>query len=138
MSDTPNLVSGDTEAPTIEAPSAVEQPESATATQRRTVHDVWVAGTEEPDWVTQGTNEGAQELLPADDDPALAIQRGTLVADDYEVDDSIRVSQSQLRRWYNPEHALASLDCWQYPSEPSRHSRRRRRLVRGGRDYSAV
>ncbi len=103
MSDTPNLVSGDTEAPTTEAPPAATTPESTTATARRTVHDIWVAGTEEPEWVRQGTNEGAQELLPAADDPGLAIQRGTVVDDDYEIDDTIDDEERQIINM-GPQH----------------------------------
>ena len=103
MSDTPHLVSGDTEAPTTEAPPVTPTPESTTATTRRTVHDVWVAGTEEPQWVRQGTNEGSQELLPASDDPGLAIQRGTVVLDDYELDDSIDDEERQIINM-GPQH----------------------------------
>jgi len=51
--------------------------------ERRRVHDLWVAGTEEPSWVATATDEGAQELLPEDLDPALATQRGVAVVDDY-------------------------------------------------------
>jgi len=69
MSDTPNIVTGDFEAPTIEPPSeSAAAPESA-GKQRREIHDVWVAGTEERR-VAQSTNEGAQELLPAEEEPA--------------------------------------------------------------------
>ncbi|GMQ84780.1 MAG: NADH dehydrogenase (quinone) subunit D [Acidimicrobiia bacterium] len=53
------------------------------AEERRRIHDLWVAGTEEPEWVTTATDEGAQELLPSDLDPGLAAQRGVTVVDDY-------------------------------------------------------
>ena len=69
MSDTPNVVSGDLEAPTIEPPELQAGRSSASATERRRLHDIWVAGTEEPDWIKAGTNEGAQELLPEGSDP---------------------------------------------------------------------
>ena len=82
MSDTPNIVTGDSEAPTIEPPQETTPAPATASEQRREIHDVWVAGTEEPQ-VAQSTNEGAQELLPAADEPALAIQAGTVVEDDY-------------------------------------------------------
>jgi len=56
---------------------------SLTSEERRRVHDLWVAGTEEPSRVATTTDEGAQELLPRDLDPALARQRGVAVVDDY-------------------------------------------------------
>ena len=103
MSDTPDLVTGDTEAPTTDALPFAEQADSATATARRTMHDMWVAGTEEPDWVSRGTDEGAQELLPAVDDPGLAVQRGTVVDDDYVVDDSVDDDERQIINM-GPQH----------------------------------
>jgi NADH-quinone oxidoreductase subunit D len=65
---------------------AVEQaPEGATADadQRRKRHEMWVSGTEERFPFSKATDEGAQELLPRDEEPALAVQEGTLVDDDY-------------------------------------------------------
>ena len=64
-------------------PERSEKGRSLGAEERRRVHDMWVAGTEEPDWVATATDEGAQELLPHDLDPALATQRGVAVVDDY-------------------------------------------------------
>ena len=61
----------------------VSDDRSPSSEERRRVHDMWVAGTEEPDWVATATDEGAQELLPHDLDPALATQRGVAVVDDY-------------------------------------------------------
>ncbi len=82
MSDTPSNVDGDVEAPTVEAP--VTGPGlSGDSVDRRRVHDMWVAGTEERDWIAGATDEGAQELLPDDMDPASPIQRGVAVVDDF-------------------------------------------------------
>jgi len=104
MSDTPNLVTGDLEAPTIEAPHDASPPiESDSADRRRRVHDVWVAGTEEPEWVRQATDEGAQELLPDADEPALATQRGVVVSDDYVVDDDVDEEERQIINM-GPQH----------------------------------
>jgi NADH-quinone oxidoreductase subunit D len=82
MSDTPNLVTGDFEAPTIEPPPESGAAPGTAGKQRREIHDVWIAGTEEPR-VAQSTNEGSQELLPAGQEPAAAVQGGTVVDDDY-------------------------------------------------------
>jgi len=84
MSDTPHNVEGDLEAPTTEAPDGIDAADVGTGgAARRRVHDLWVAGTEERDWVAAATDEGAQELLPRDLDPAIDIQRGIAVVDDY-------------------------------------------------------
>jgi len=67
---------GDEEAP---AEDEVRGP----AEERRQLHDVWVSGTEERFPFSKATDEGAQEFLPRDEDPALAIQEGIVVDDDY-------------------------------------------------------
>ncbi len=103
MSDTPNIVTGDTEAPTIEPPPDHGSGESQAPEQRRTLHELWLSGTEEPDWVRGATDEGAQELLPERAEPALATQRGTLVSDDYEVDDEIDDDERQIINM-GPQH----------------------------------
>lgn len=51
--------------------------------ERRKQHEIWVSGTEERMPFASATNEGAQELLPRDQDPALALQSGTAVDDDF-------------------------------------------------------
>jgi NADH-quinone oxidoreductase subunit D len=83
MSDTPNVVTGDTEAPTTEAPTAADNQSSQGAEERREIHDMWVAGTEEAPWMREFTDEGAQEMLDAGSDPAIEISRGTVVEDDF-------------------------------------------------------
>jgi NADH-quinone oxidoreductase subunit D len=103
MSDTPQITTGDLEAPTIEPPTDAADRSSSTEDDRRTKHDVWVAGTEEPEWVKSATDEGAQELLPDTEEPALAIQRGTLVADDYVDDDTIDEEERQVIN-LGPQH----------------------------------
>ena len=104
MSDTPNLTSGDFEAPTTEAPDA--EPAGAkdeTAAARRRLHDVWFSGTEEPSWISDTTDEGAQEILPDTADPALDIQRGTVVTDDYLEDDFVDEDERQILN-LGPQH----------------------------------
>ncbi|HHC09563.1 MAG TPA: NADH-quinone oxidoreductase subunit D [Actinobacteria bacterium] len=82
MSDTPDYVEGDLVAPTLERPEGpAEPPDGAEGTRR--LHELWVAGTEEPRWLAAATDEGAQEILPADVDPEVAYEAGAAVVDDY-------------------------------------------------------
>ncbi|MBT8212081.1 MAG: NADH-quinone oxidoreductase subunit D [Acidimicrobiia bacterium] len=102
MSDTPSLTSGDREAPSVESPP--ETPTQASdSDERRRLHDIWVAGTEEPDWVKGATDEGAQELLPESQEPSLAAQRGTLVDDDYLLEDDTDEDERQIINM-GPQH----------------------------------
>ncbi len=82
MTDTPNNTESDAQAPPPETPIGSSDG-SLDEAQRRQAHDIWVAGTEEPEWIADATDEGAQELLPRDIDPALQIQRGVAVDDDF-------------------------------------------------------
>ncbi len=85
MSNPPDVVTGDTEAPDSAAqaqPPAAEV--DAPTNDRRTVHDLWMSGTEAPTATGRFTDEGSQEMLADEDDQVLAEQRGTLVVDDYE------------------------------------------------------
>ncbi len=103
MSDTPSIVTGDLEAPTIEAPPHNEALDDTAAGDRRRIHDVWVSGTEEPAWVKQATDEGAQELLPEASEPALSTQEGTAVVDDYELVDDVIDDERQVIN-IGPQH----------------------------------
>ena len=49
--------------------------------------DLWVAGTEEPQF--QPTDEGMQEFLPDEPETRLADQAGKVVSDDYVFDDEV-------------------------------------------------
>ena len=73
------------------------------AEERRRVHDLWVAGTEEPGWVATATDEGAQELLPREFDPGLAAQRGVTVVDDYGEATDLRGDELQVLN-LGPQH----------------------------------
>jgi NADH-quinone oxidoreductase subunit D len=102
MSDTPNFTTGDVEAPSISAPDPVP----ATADDERAdreVSEVWVAGTEEPDWVSEATDEGAQRMQRGAEGPALATELGTLVDDDYVVPESVAPDERQLIN-LGPQH----------------------------------
>ncbi|MEA3511230.1 MAG: NADH-quinone oxidoreductase subunit D, partial [Actinomycetota bacterium] len=102
MSDTPDTVEGDARAATPE-PSAGSADGNLGAAERRRAHDIWVAGTEEPDWIAGATDEGAQELLPRDMDPALQIQRGTAVDDDFVDEPTIVEDERQILNM-GPQH----------------------------------
>ena len=80
-------VEGDASVAVDEAPAEERVLDAAHASDRRVLHDMWVAGTEERADVRGFTDEGAQELLPRDEETALDIQRGVVVDDDYELDD---------------------------------------------------
>jgi NADH-quinone oxidoreductase subunit D len=102
MSDTPNVVTGDLEAPTIDPPGTPAELDAAASRRERTM-DLWLAGTEEPGWLAAATTEGAQELLPDVEDPALEIQRGTVVSDDFVLDDSAEPAERQIMNM-GPQH----------------------------------
>ena len=61
----------------------------ASASERRQLHDMWAAGTEEPAWVVASTSEGAQLMLPRDQASPVEVagEGGTLVTDDRLYDD---------------------------------------------------
>ena len=81
MSDTPNTAEGDTEVPSAE-PSVDNAHGAMDASERLREHEIWVAGTEEPEWIADATDEGAQEMLPRDIEPGLDVQRGVVVDDE--------------------------------------------------------
>ena len=83
MSNPPDFVTGETEAPEmVNRPAPPPGPVPA-AEERRTLHDLWMAGTEAPREVARFTSEGAQEMLAVEQEPILAGQMGALVGDDY-------------------------------------------------------
>ncbi len=57
-------------------------------TERGTT-ELWVSGTEEPDWLVAGTDEGAQLMQKEETVERTIEQRGTRVIDDFVIDDSI-------------------------------------------------
>jgi len=83
VSNPPDFVTGETEAPEmVNRPAPPPGPVPA-AEERRTLHDLWMAGTEAPREVARFTSEGAQEMLAEEQEPILAGQMGALVGDDY-------------------------------------------------------
>jgi len=87
MSNPPDVVTGDTEAPDAAAQARPPVAETTgSENERRTFHDLWLSGTEAPTETGRFTDEGSQEMLAEEDDLVLAEQRGTLVVDDYGVE----------------------------------------------------
>ena len=80
-----------------ETESGQDQPEQTVEESRRTKHSIWVSGTEERMPFADATNEGAQELLPRDEDPALDVQRGVAVDDDFVDSDDICAGDRESR-----------------------------------------
>lgn len=70
---------------------------------RREKHEIWVSGTEERMPFARETDEGAQELLPRDEDPALYIQRGVAVDDDFVLPERIIDQERQIINM-GPQH----------------------------------
>ena len=102
MSDTPRTTESATDAPTVEKP-ATETDGAMDSNDRLRKHDIWVAGTEEPDWIADATDEGAQEMLPRDIEPGLQLQRGVVVDDDYVEDETIISDERQILNM-GPQH----------------------------------
>jgi NADH-quinone oxidoreductase subunit D len=83
MSNPPDIVTGDLEAPAASQDGPAATSESTTR-DRRTTHDLWLSGTEAPRELGPFTDEGAQEMLADESAAVLADQTGSLVDDDYE------------------------------------------------------
>ena len=100
MTDTPHTEE-EGAAPRLDAP--VEDVGESAAAERLREHEIWVAGTEEPEWLAHATDEGAQEMLPRDIDPALQVQRGVVVDDDYLDEETIIDDERQIINM-GPQH----------------------------------
>ena len=83
MSKPSDAVAGEQKAVAAAQESPSVEPDVA-ADDRRTVHDLWLSGTEAPRELGPFTDEGAQEMLVAESAEILADQLGTVVEDDYE------------------------------------------------------
>jgi NADH-quinone oxidoreductase subunit D len=84
-----------------EPPADVET--LSAAEERRQLHEVWVSGTEERFPFSAATDEGAQEFLPRSEDPALAIQEGIVVDDDYTSEPVVIEAERQIINM-GPQH----------------------------------
>ena len=102
MANPPDLATGDTTAPADDFAEAAEVDASVEDERRRSL-EVWVTGTEEPDWVTRSTSEGAQQMLVEESDAELAEQRGTLVDDDYVLETALDPDETQILNM-GPQH----------------------------------
>jgi NADH-quinone oxidoreductase subunit D len=102
MSNPPDVVTGDLEAPDPSTQDAPPAGSEETVSERRRVHDIWVSGTEAPD-LAPFTDEGAQEMLGEEDPSVLASQRGTLIEDDYAADSGTADDELQIINM-GPQH----------------------------------
>ena len=73
------------------------------AVERRAAHDIWVSGTEERYPFATETDEGAQEMLPEEQDPAADIQFGIAVDDDYMEESEVLPDERQIINM-GPQH----------------------------------
>jgi NADH-quinone oxidoreductase subunit D len=103
MSNPPDVVTGEIEAPSTEAQEAPTERVSEQETERRRVHDLWLTGTEAPADSGRFTDEGAQEMLDDEDAPMLAEQRGTVVVDDFVGADTATGDETQIINM-GPQH----------------------------------
>jgi len=65
--------------------------------------DVWVSGTEEPEWIIAGTDEGAQVMVRDETEGRVIEQRGTRVTDDFVIDDSVADDERMIVNM-GPQH----------------------------------
>ncbi len=65
--------------------------------------DLWISGTEEPDWDTSTTDEGGQEMASTETDFRLREQLGSVVTDDYVFDDEISDDERMIINM-GPQH----------------------------------
>ena len=103
MSNPPDVVTGEIEAPSTEAQEAPPEVSSPEEAERRRVHDLWVSGTEAPVSTGRYTSEGAQEMLRDEEAGSLAEQRGVIVSDDYEFDPTVSEDETQIVN-IGPQH----------------------------------
>jgi NADH-quinone oxidoreductase subunit D len=69
--------------------------------------DVWISGTEEPEWLIEATDEGAQKMASVESEERLLEQEGARVLDDYVVEEE------------SPEDELMIINMG--PQHPSTH-----------------
>lgn len=102
MSNAPDLVGGSTEAPTVDRVADPADTSDVGATRRRR-HEIWFSGTEEPDWVSRATSEGAQEMVADEPDDVIREQRGATVVDDYVASATATGQETQIINM-GPQH----------------------------------
>jgi NADH-quinone oxidoreductase subunit D len=89
--------------PTEEGPVPLSVEPVSVADERRAAHDIWVSGTEERYPFATETDEGAQEMLPEEQDPAADIQSGSVVDDDYIRESDVLPDERQIINM-GPQH----------------------------------
>jgi len=101
VSNPPDIVTGEIEAPSVEAQEA--PPAGDAGEERRRRHDLWMTGTEIPPDLGRYTDEGSQEMLQDEDEGMLAEQLGSLVSDDYVDDQAASGEETQIVNM-GPQH----------------------------------
>jgi NADH-quinone oxidoreductase subunit D len=101
VSKPPDIVTGDMEAPSLEAQEA--PPVGAAGEERRRRHDLWMTGTEIPSDLGRYTDEGSQEMLEDEHAAMLAEQLGILIDDDYLEDPAVSGEETQIINM-GPQH----------------------------------
>ena len=78
---------------------------SGDESDRRRLKEIWVSGTEEPDWITASTDEGAQEMLPREQElgAELDTQAGVAVVDDRLYDEEFEDDETNIINM-GPQH----------------------------------
>ena len=103
MSNPPDVVTGDLEAPSVESPTVQDDAARDAGAERRRIHELWLSGTEAPAEVGRFTDEGAQEMLEDESGAATAGQLGSLVTDDYEIAPDASDDETQIINM-GPQH----------------------------------
>jgi NADH-quinone oxidoreductase subunit D len=104
MSNPPDIVTGELETPFDTTAQRTERAGGTDrAAERRTIHDLWLTGTEAPGEIGRHTSEGAQEMLAEEDARVLATQMGSTVVDDYEGDPAASDDETQIVNM-GPQH----------------------------------
>jgi NADH-quinone oxidoreductase subunit D len=104
MSNPPDIVTGELEAPAGDGEGTGANDGAASGeAQRRTTHDLWMAGTEAPIDTGRFTSEGAQEMLHGESPEVLAGQMGRIVVDDHQSDPTVSDDETQIINM-GPQH----------------------------------
>ena len=77
--------------------------EAAPTTDEADVEEVWVSGTEAPEWLRRGTDEGAQEMGPDESQGRLDEEFGRTVLDDFVIADDVAEDEKMIVNM-GPQH----------------------------------
>jgi NADH-quinone oxidoreductase subunit D len=69
----------------------------------RELHEIWVSGTEEPEWVRDSTDEGSQKMSGEEHGGRLLEQTGSTVDDDFIVEEEVQEDELMIVNM-GPQH----------------------------------